>query len=150
MFQTHTPGKVPSSRVVDEVIAMLFLLPLSFTNVRAKICPDLHATDASPTGAGSCVAKQLKRSAGSPNPNDLTCSVCRREIGELIATGQEIDCPKMCGKRTCSVTCHLKHAEQCDHKSAAGLSERWSGPNCPLSTAVVKEGIEVLTPFDIS
>lgn len=151
MFQTHTPGKVPSSRVVDEVIAMLFLLPLSFTNVRAKICPDLHATDASRTGAGSCVAKQLKRSAGSPNPNDLTCSVCRREIGELIATGQEIDCPKMCGKRTCSVTCHVEHAVQCEHRSAARptFSERWSGPNCPLSTAMVKEGIEVLTPFDI-
>ena len=66
MFEKSGAGKVPSSRVVDEVIAMLFLLPLSFTNVRARICPDLHATDASPTGAGSCIAKQLKRAVCSP------------------------------------------------------------------------------------
>ena len=151
MFQKTTTGKVPSSRVVDEVIAMLFLLRLSFTNVRAKICPDLHATDASPTGAGSCVAKQLKRLVGLPNPNDLTCSVCRQEMGELIATGNEIDCPRGCGKRTCSVECHLKHSEICEHKNAVcpTFSERWSGPNCPLTCAVVKQGIEVLPPFDV-
>ncbi len=151
MFQKSPRGRIPSSRVVDEVISMLFLLPLSFTNIRAQICPDLHATDASPTGAGSCVAKQLKRTIGAPDSTDLTCSVCRRDMGELIATGQEIDCPRGCGRRTCSVDCHLVHAPGCEHRGAAAatFSERWSGPSCPLSAAVVKEGIEVLTPYDV-
>ena len=151
MFQKNPRGRIPSSRVVDEVLSMLFLLPLSFTNVRARICPDLHATDASPTGAGSCVAKQLKRTIGTPDSTDLTCSVCRREMGELIATGQEVDCPRGCGRRTCSVDCHLVHAPNCEHRGAAAatFSERWSGPNCPLSAAVVREGIEVLTPYDV-
>ena len=40
----------PSQRARDEMICMLGILPLAFTNVRAKIYPKMSATDASPTG----------------------------------------------------------------------------------------------------
>ena len=54
---------VPTEEAYDEVLAFSGLLPMAFTNVRAKLGQEIHATDASPTGAGSCIAGKFKRAA---------------------------------------------------------------------------------------
>jgi hypothetical protein len=56
----HYSDKHPSTasnQTYDEVLAMLGLLPFAFANLKAPVNPALHATDASPQGAGSCIAK---------------------------------------------------------------------------------------------
>ena len=151
LFTKGGPPKKPPAKAVDEMISMLVLMPLAFGNLKAPVGQALHATDASPTGAGSCISLKLKRAQGSPNPNDLLCTTCRKEIGELIATAEEFDCPRGCGQRSCSVACHLKHQVRCDFKetSTPMVSERWSGPNFPLTQAMLREGLEVASPYDI-
>ena len=108
---------------------MLVLMPLAFVNVRAPVGGALHATDASPTGAGSCTAVQLKRARGAPNPNDILCTSCRKDMGEIIGLAEEFDCPRNCGQRSCSVECHLRHQSRCELKElpTVVVSERWSG-----------------------
>ena len=56
----------PGAKVITEMVSMVGLIPLAFTNVRVAIYRLLSATDASPTGAGSCVAEKLKRVPGVP------------------------------------------------------------------------------------
>lgn len=56
----HYSDKHPSTasnQTYDEVLAMLGLLPFAFANLKAPVNPALDATDASPPGAGSCIAK---------------------------------------------------------------------------------------------
>eukprot|EP00438_Fugacium_kawagutii_P013458 Skav231262 [mRNA] locus=scaffold2436:51122:57163:+ [translate_table: standard] len=134
----------------DEILAMVGLLPFAFTNLRAAIDSTLHATDASPVGAGSCTATQFKRQPGVSNPNDLTCRVCRRDITEEISRGEEFECPRKCGRHFCSITCYLEHREGCPNGDMVvpTFSERWSGPNAPLTRAMLRQGFDVLSPFD--
>ena len=146
------PGsRVPKEAAYDEMLAMIGLLPMAFTNIKAAVSPVLHATDASPTGAGSCVASCIKRDRGDCNPADLLCAECRREIGELIATGAEVECPKRCGKHFCSMDCYTYHREGCPMKvlGVPLFSERWSGPRAPLTLAMVNEGFDVTEPYDV-
>ena len=130
---------------------MLVLMPLAFVNVRAPVGGALHATDASPTGAGSCTAVQLKRARGAPNPNDFICTSCRKDMGEIIGLAEEFDCHRNCGQRSCSVECHLRHQSRCELKElpTVVVSERWSGPNYPLTQAFLREGLEIASPYDI-
>ena len=72
---------VPTEEAYDEVLAFSGLLPMAFTNVRAKLGQEIHATDASPTGAGSCIAEKFKRAA-SVEGTGRVCISCRRDIGE--------------------------------------------------------------------
>ena len=139
-----------SDRVFDEIASMCGLLPMAFTNVRAPVHGTLHATDASPTGAGSCVAHQLKRERGVPNPEQIICSCCREEMVEMIASGEDFECPYGCGGRLCSVACFQWHKEECscNLKEVPLFSERWSGPSFPLTRAVLREGMDVATPYD--
>ena len=143
--------RVPNVRAYDEVVAMVALLPLAFTNVRAPICQRIFATDASPTGAGSCVAVSLKRGPGSVSADDAICSGCRQDISDMLAEGTAIRCPRECGKSICSLECYSTHYHECPHKESPVplFSERWSGPNCPLTKAVLKQGIDVVEPFDV-
>jgi hypothetical protein len=67
---------------------MLGLLPFALTNLKSLVSPSLHATDASPTGAGSCVARQIKREPGACNPGDLLCGSCRKDMSEAMAVGR--------------------------------------------------------------
>eukprot|EP00435_Cladocopium_sp_Y103_P017142 s2265_g4.t1 len=142
--------RTPSNQAYDEVLAMVGLLPFAFTNLRAEVNPVLHATDASPTGAGSCFAKQIKRPLGAPNVANTLCDLCGGEITELMATGQEVDCPKRCGEKFCSLPCYLEHRQRCSRKKLGvpTFCERWSGPNCPMTHAMLREGFDVLDPFD--
>ena len=151
LFTKGGPPKKPPARAVDEMISMLILMPMAYGNLKAPVGKALHATDASPTGAGSCSALKLKRSPGNPNPNDLLCTTCRTEMGELIATAEEFDCPRGCGQRSCSVFCHLKHQDRCEFGEIPTplVSERWSGPNFPLTQAMLREGMEVTSPYDV-
>jgi hypothetical protein len=146
------PGeRTPSDQVYDEVLGILGLLPFAFTNLKATVHPLLHATDASPSGAGSCIAKQLKREPGAASPSDLLCSRCRRNITELMAAGEEIDCPKKCGHHFCSLECYLDHGGGCPmwRLGVPVFSERWSGPHAPLTKAMLRRGFDVLPPFDV-
>ena len=151
LFPKPGPAVKPTPKVMDEMISMLVLMPMAFVNVRAPIAAMLHATDASPTGAGSCIALQLKRDVGVPNPNDVLCTACRRDMGELIGVAEEFDCPRGCGQRSCSVICHLHHQAQCQFRDTpvALFSERWSGPNYPLTQAMLQEGVEITPPYDV-
>ena len=72
-FKHQRGTQKPTPRVVDEMTCMVGLVPMAFTCVRAPIYRKLSATDASPTGAGSCTATQLKRRLGTPNPQVVWC-----------------------------------------------------------------------------
>ena len=143
--------RTPSNQAFDEVVGVIGLLPFAFTNIKAPVHSQLHATDASPYGAGSCMAKQIKREAGSSNPADITCHQCRREMPEEMGRGEEIDCPKKCGKHFCSLECYLQHRAGCPMKTLGVplFSERWSGPNAPLTKAMLRKGFDVLPPYDM-
>ena len=49
--------------------------------MRAKLGKEIHATDASPTGAGSCIAKRFKSQVAEEDTSNV-CIACRRDIGE--------------------------------------------------------------------
>ena len=141
----------PSSESYDEVLSLVALLPLAFTNVRAPVSKRLYATDASPSGAGSCIAVQLKRDQLKPETGDAICSGCRADLADMISEGTAIRCPRSCGKMVCCLECYGTHYHSCPHKESPVplFSERWSGPNCPLTKAVLKEGIDVVEPYDV-
>ena len=146
----QTTTKVASNQSFDEVLGMLGLLPFAFTNLKSPVNPYLHATDASPTGAGSCVARQIKREPGACNPSDLLCGSCRKDMSEAMAVGEEIDCPKKCGGHFCSLRCYLEHRDHCPLARLAVpvFSKRWSGPKAPLTEAMLRQGFDVLPPYD--
>ena len=86
-----TPKEV-SNTAYDEIILMLGLLPMAFTNVRAPISSTLSATDASPTGAGSCVATVLKRPYGMKTLKNASAALffwIRSETMKTSASGKK-------------------------------------------------------------
>ena len=111
---------------------------------------EIHATDASPTGAGSCIAEKFKRPASAEGTGRV-CIACRRDIGEPGEWNQPMDCPWRCGARLCSMDCWLAHRKVCGSSTSAipVFSERWSGPNAPTSEAFLRAGFPVLPPFDV-
>lgn len=97
VFHHYHEGKnatEPGEETYDELVAML-----------ARVSETMHATDASPTGGGSCVAETLKRSTGWIDQGDFICAECRQDMAEEIGIGSEIDCPMQCGKRFCGLSC---------------------------------------------
>lgn len=147
--QKRSPGK-PEGRAVEELVCMMAALPLAFTNVRARVHSTMSATDASPTGGGSCTSVQLKRPRGTPGPQQLTCGLCRADVSELVASGNDLECPLGCGARLCSLDCFLEHKEHCPctGKGTPLFSERWSGGEAPLTKAMANEGFDVTRPYD--
>ena len=85
------------------------------------------------------------------DPNDLVCGECRRDMAEDIGLGQEVECPLACGKRFCRLDCFLEHAATCENCQIRHptFSERWSGPNAPLTECLVRKGVVVEPPFDL-
>ena len=150
-FKHQRGTQKPAPRVVDEMTCMVGLVPMAFTCVRAPIYRKLSATDASPTGAGSCTATQLKRRLGTPNPQVVWCCICRSDMGEAIGSGEDMECPFGCGSRVCSLHCYQEHRDtcECNSKALPLFSERWSGGNCPLSKAMLREGFDVALPYDL-
>ena len=97
------------------------------------------------------MAVQLKRPRGVPSVQQLACARCRTDVTEHIANGQDIECVFGCSARLCSLECFLEHKDQC-HCSAKEVplfSERWAGGNCPLTRAILQEGLDVTRPYDI-
>ena len=141
---------VPSEEAYDEILGFSGLLPLAFTNVRAKMGKEIHATDASPTGAGSCTAKRFRSKVAEEDTSNV-CIACRRDIGEPGEWDQAMGCPWRCGSRVCSLDCWLSHRKSCPCSGSAipVFSERWSGPRAPTSEAFLRAGFPVLPPFDI-
>eukprot|EP00438_Fugacium_kawagutii_P025124 Skav230797 [mRNA] locus=scaffold312:158893:163833:+ [translate_table: standard] len=142
--------KKPSQQCRDEILMMLALLPLAFTTLKAPIYQKLSATDASPTGGGSCLATQLKRAKGSPDPLVLHCVACRSDMSEEIGAGVDMECPMGCGGRVCTLACYLEHRDDCPcgRKPVPVFSERWSGRNYPLTKSMMAVGFDVAPPYD--
>lgn len=70
----------PSEEAFDEILAFSGLVPLGFTNVRARLGSEVHATDASPTGAGSCIATRFKSQTVEECTGNICIACCRRHL----------------------------------------------------------------------
>ena len=140
----------PGDAAVDEVLVNLALLPLAFTNLRAALHQKMYCTDASPTGAGACVAELFKRPFGCSSPLDVICVECRRDLTEDTARGTDMDCPLRCGRKVCSLDCFSMHRRCCPWRDQGvpRFSERFSGGEARLSKAMCQEGFDALAPFD--
>ena len=149
-FGAGKRGGPAKDTAYDEVLVALTLLPMAFVHLKAPISDKIYATDASPTGAGSCVAEIFKRPFGNPSATDLTCGQCRKDLTEPISHGEEVDCPGRCGRRLCGIDCYLKRKAECEHgeRSIPCFSERFSGRSASLSAAMLIEGFKVMEPFD--
>ena len=68
-----------SADVVDELLLVMALVPLLFTDLRLEISPQTIISDASPTGGGVCASKHLT-DAGTLRASGVgkSCSTCRR------------------------------------------------------------------------
>ena len=95
--------------------------------------------------------RAAKKARQVPNPHQLACGSCRREVTELIANGEDVECPFQCATGLCSLECFLEHKMVCENRSnpLPLFSERWSGERSPLTRAVLLEGINVERPFGV-
>ena len=143
--------KGPTNAAYDEILSFVGLLPLAYTNIRASIPQWIHATDASPTGAGSCSSNQFKDHVRGEVVEKGICTTCRKEMDPEDVFALNVMCPARCGRSVCSLDCYLEHARQCPMKGAPipTALERWSGPNVPLYQALVEAGIPTLPPYDV-
>ena len=139
---------VLSPAAVDEIVAVLALIPLMSMNLRAKLDDEVVVTDASPSGGGAAVATRFKR---DPDTIDYSGDVCLECEGAFGNWGR-FPCPANCGGVFCSLHCiHTHRNGACVRRSypCPRFGERFSAPHAPLSHAVAKRGgIEVQEPFD--
>eukprot|EP00438_Fugacium_kawagutii_P014120 Skav213966 [mRNA] locus=scaffold2200:139314:141944:+ [translate_table: standard] len=148
-------SKQPDPQVLDEIIQVMCLTPMMFTNLRAAIDEEVSVTDASPTGGGAAVAKAFR--AEEWTVKDATpgqCYECRRDVDPE----EQYPCPTDCGGIFCSLECVLAHRDvdrtsvrDCPRRTwrPPRFGERFSGPNYPLSRAVARKGhMEIQEPFD--
>lgn len=139
---------VLSPAAVDEIVAVLALIPLMSMNLRATLDDEVVVTDASPSGGGAAVATKFKR---EPDTVDYAGDVCMECEGAFGEWGR-LPCPSSCGGAFCSLRCIDAHRSSlCVRKEYPfpKFGERFSGPRAPLSHAVAKRGgIQVQEPFD--
>eukprot|EP00435_Cladocopium_sp_Y103_P026272 s118_g6.t1 len=97
------------------------------------------------------MAEKLKRNPSQPDPRSIICANCRQDMAEQIGNGDDIECPFGCGVRFCCLICFYQHRDFCENQSKhlPLFSERWSGPNAPLSQAVLRAGINICLPYDV-
>lgn len=145
----------PSDEALDEVLLVLTLVPLMFTNLRAVMDDEIAVTDASPSGGGAAVATAFRRPDLMVETSPEECYECGGHVSEDAV----YPCPAVCGAAFCSLACVLKHRD-IDH-SAAGecprrtwrpprFGERFAGRRAPLSHAVALQGhVEVQAPYDL-
>eukprot|EP00438_Fugacium_kawagutii_P031800 Skav221085 [mRNA] locus=scaffold6458:44336:48337:- [translate_table: standard] len=76
-------SKSVDSAVLDEIIQVMSMVPLMFTNLRAQLDQEISVTDASPSGGGAAVASTFKPEARTLIDVDLTrCYNCGGVIEE--------------------------------------------------------------------
>eukprot|EP00435_Cladocopium_sp_Y103_P066076 s738_g28.t1 len=138
-----------SRRTMDEIFAVMVLLPLMYMNLRARFDTEVTITDASPTGGGGAVASQFKDAPDTTRHEGGQCYVCARDL----ETERTYPCPAGCGVRLCSLHCIDDHRRgECKRSGYVmpKFGERFAGPNAPLTRAVAKlGGVEVQPPFDL-
>lgn len=150
-YSKQEKAKGPTNAAFDEVLSFVGLLPLAYTNVRASLPEWMHATDASPTGGGSCTSNEIRDKVQSEPVEKGICACCRKELDVNDVYALNVLCPARCGRSVCSLDCYLQHSKVCPTRAAPipTAMERWSGPNAPLSQAWVEAGITVLPPYDV-
>ena len=143
---------LPDRSVVDEIISVMMLSPLSQSNLRARLSWEISCTDASPTGGATAIATAFKSQflkVPDAKPLEDTCCVCGEQLG---AKGTSFPCSRRCGAEACCAQCIFTHSEgQClrDELDAPTFAERFAGPNFPLTQAVALQGIAIQPPLDI-
>ena len=149
----------PTAEVIDEIMCLLLQSPLAQVSLKAKISPEISCTDASPTGGGSATATAFKSGPDPRGPMvtfEGKCNNCGHDFSTSIPTRTDgrskYPCPVGCGALVCSVRCTIEHREHgCarDMFACPLFGERFSGPNYPLTKAVVLAGIGVQRPLDL-
>ena len=128
----------------------VLLTPLMYTNLKARVDPEMSVTDASPTGGGAATAIEFCAPPCTLERDPTVCAQCGRDIPDH----DQYPCPALCGATLCSLSCVLTHREGdevCPRKSwrIPKFGERFAGRRAPLSHAVAMMGkIEVQPPYD--
>eukprot|EP00435_Cladocopium_sp_Y103_P069634 s456_g33.t1 len=146
---------LPSPNVFDEVVMVMSMVPMFFTNLRAPIDPEISVTDASPSGGGAAVATQFRREPVTIEPDKDKCYECGTDLHD----DDRYPCPAACGGVFCSLACVMAHREvdhalyhECPRRAwrPPKFGERFAGERAPLSMAVAMEGhLEVQPPYDL-
>ena len=127
-------GRVVNDAVFDEVLCFTAMMPLAYSNIKAPLSGQVGCTDASPTGGGACVLQGPTR-----------CT------GEIAGEDSIPACPRKCGAQFCCLGCALSHEAACPHIKwrIPTFWEAYSGPNMPLTQAMMREGFAGQEPFDV-
>ena len=151
----HRDLATPEGAVVDEMVLILTLVPLLYTNLKAGIDDEVAVTDASPSGGGAAVATAFRRPDMMVEIEQEECYECGGAVDESAL----YPCPTVCGATFCSLACVLKHRDidhgpshECPRRAwrPPAFGERFAGRRAPLSHAVALQGqVEVQPPFDL-
>eukprot|EP00435_Cladocopium_sp_Y103_P025243 s2315_g6.t1 len=146
---------LPSSQVFDEVVMVMSMVPMMFTNLKAPIDPEVSVSDASPSGGGAAVATEFRREPMTIEAEKDRCYECGTEVDP----DYRYPCPTACGGLFCSLACVMTHREVdhalyhvCPRRAwrPPKFGERFAGERAPLSMAVAMEGhLEVQPPYDL-
>ena len=141
----------PRDDALDEVVLVMCLVPLMFTNLKAQIDPEMSVTDASPSGGGAATATQFRDEPLRVIHDQQECFQC----GKALVEDSLFPCPSNCGAWCCGLSCVLAHREKTaacprSEMQVPKFGERFAGKEAPLSHAVALQGeIEVQPPFDL-
>ena len=145
----------PEPAVMDEMMLILTLVPLLYTNLKASIDEEVAVTDASPSGGGAAVATMFRRPDLMVEASSETCYECGKAVDEQAV----YPCPTVCGAAFCSLACVLKHRDidhgadrECPRRTwrPPSFGERFAGRRAPLSHAVALQGqVAVQPPYDL-
>eukprot|EP00435_Cladocopium_sp_Y103_P063900 s82_g25.t1 len=152
---TEGRSALPSPMVFDEVLMVMAMVPMFFTNLKATIDPEISVTDASPSGGGAAVATEFRREPVTIVAEENKCYECGTEVD----SESRFPCPAACGGLFCSLACVMAHREidhalyhECPRRAwrPPKFGERFAGERAPLSAAVAMEGhLEVQPPYDL-
>ena len=116
----------PLGSLLDEVLLVTSLVPMMFTNLKAKLDSEISVSDASPSGGGAAVATKFR---GKPLQVVQDGDRCYECGGEIMADAR-YPCPADCGGCFCTLACVMQHRDV-DHPA-----ERECPP--PASVAATK------------
>ena len=108
----------PAATVVDEVVMVLSLVPMMFTNLKAGLDEEVAVTDASPSGGGAAVATRFRPPPLTVDSDPRTCYEC----GTESSSRARYPCPAECGAMFCSLACVMGHRD-IDRPAAGERSE---------------------------
>ncbi|CAK0806602.1 unnamed protein product, partial [Prorocentrum cordatum] len=159
----------PSEVVLDEVLLMVMLLPLAYSNLRAPVRQGLSCTDASEEGGAACEASaftqavdqkssdticshfaNLVEESGRPAGSTTCCSVCGAALAHTSL--ERAPCPAGYGALACGTSCMLAHRRErrCTFgdRRLPAFAEGFWGPQASLSWVVARAGVEISRPLD--